>query len=218
MGAGVGIVIIVIFVSVCLVIRYFVRKAVFTASDKIQDSIQNSMAQRKEVNNPPQRQSLAERYPGMQIQNERTVAPNEWMCMKCGKINPKIVGTCGCGCSQDESISIQREKEAKEQKEKEERKRMIEKREEEEKIERNKKEESLLAQIGIESLDEQEWTALRMIEKSTNHRMSLQEMMRMLPRSMDFSSFKESVKHLEELGVIKPDEEGDYSICDTENT
>ena len=76
MGAGVGIVIIVIIVSICLVM-YFVRKAIFTAGDKIQDSIQNSLAQKKEKNNPPQRQSLAERYSGIPLQKENTVAPDE---------------------------------------------------------------------------------------------------------------------------------------------
>lgn len=216
MGVGVGIILIIIFVSVCLVIRYFVRKAVFTASDKIQDSIQNSLAQRKEENNPPQRQSLAERYSGMPIQKEKTIASNEWMCVRCGRTNPKLVGTCGCGCTQDESIRIQKEKEAKEQKEKEERKRMIEMREEEEQIERNKKGEILLAKKGIESLNEQEWMAIRMIEKSSNQRMPMQEMMRMLPRSADFNSFKVAVNHLEELGLIRQDSEGSYYICDEE--
>ena len=50
------------FVIVCLIIRYFVRKAVFSTTDKIQDAIQNSSAQRKEEKNPPQQQSLAEKY------------------------------------------------------------------------------------------------------------------------------------------------------------
>ena len=69
---------------------------------------------------------------------------------------------------------------------------------------------------GIESLNEQEWMAIRMIEKSSNQRMPMQEMMRMLPRSADFNSFKVAVNHLEELGLIRQDSEGSYYICDEE--
>jgi len=53
---------IVIFVGICMLIRYFVAKAVYTAGDKIQDAVQNSIAQKREENNTHQQQSLAEKF------------------------------------------------------------------------------------------------------------------------------------------------------------
>lgn len=131
---------------------------------------------------------------------ERKLMENEWRCPKCKKINPKYVSTCACGCSIDvyndeilrkkEKARIESEKNEAEQKKKQE------------------ESEKRFAEItgGNGNLNATENLVIRILGKSETS-LSMQDMVRKLPRSADITEFKNAVCHLEEIGmVIKEDD------------
>ena len=215
------IVIIIISVGITILI-YSIKHVIDKGVDSVVDNIHNEKVRKQEAANPPQQQSLAEKY-GIQntstqttstqttstVMNEtsptiikKQVASNEWQCPKCGTVNLRYVSTCGCGCSISEAQDIELEEKAAQRK-----------KIEQEIRQKEEKKTRILSQYENYNLSSEQDFIIRMLVKESA--ISLSDMCRKLPRSADLNQFKENVNNLVDMGIITKNEEGKYFLTNT---
>ena len=221
-GGTICAVVVIIIIGIGFTAGYiFLKKMIYTGVDSAVDAIRNKNARNREAANPPQQQSLAEKY-GMQGTSspqpissginaspsfsKQNVASNQWQCPKCGAVNPRYVGTCGCGFLLSDIEEFERkEKEALKQRMEQAR---INREEENKKFEEEKKK-MFSGYEDINLSSEQEYV-IRMLMKESE--ITIQDMCRKLPRSMNPKQFKDAVLSLEEMGLVSKNEEEKYSL------
>ena len=115
---------------------------------------------------------------------------NGWKC-SCGRTNPMYVGTCACGRNKESIIQVQQQNNSIQQKKEQVQQPEIDK--------------------DLEGLNPAEQMAIRILKKK-GIPVSIQEMCKLLPRSVDIKAFKKGIEHLLEMQKIEINSDGLYSI------
>ena len=132
----------------------------------------------------------------------------QWKCPKCGKYNPKYIGTCDCGCSYDAYLRLEEQRKKTEEENK---KKSLE--EDKKKVETENKEFSdKYNQFNLSGMQEY---AIKVIKKEEG--LTLADICRRIPRSTNVNEFKEALDSLHEKQLIYKDENEKYYLAVVED-
>ena len=139
---------------------------------------------------------------------------NQWKCLKCQSLNPKLVSTCKCGYTYDEymrTINLLKNK----------REEMIQANKEED--EKRKAElanqmaeldnqiAGILQNAGIDSPSISQKTVLKIVKQSKDG-IGATDIYHKLPRNADLKEYKKAVDDLTTAGILVAGESGKYTI------